>query len=278
MPMCRSLRFIALVTTTLALFACKSDLTAPDDGVDRFIAAVSTSNGVRAQLQSGTAPTSNGSGITATTGSTVITGGSSLVQVASAVSFTRLVISVAGVGGYYEIALPSSATTQSLVITLTQADSLPFDIRVGAGTGGDIAGVSTMHVTPTQVGTGDVQVSVTWTGPSDVDLHVVDPAGEELYWSNPVSVSNGTLDLDSNAGCSIDNINNENVTWPTGMAPSGSYKVRVDYYSACGLASTDYVVTVQVRGQAARTYTGRFTGSGDTGGMGSGIDITSFTR
>ena len=29
--------------------------------------------------------------------------------------------------------------------------------------------------------TGDVQVSVAWNTPSDVDLHVVDPFGEEIF-------------------------------------------------------------------------------------------------
>ena len=34
-----------------------------------------------------------------------------------------------------------------------------------------------------QVGTGDVQISLSWDVDSDVDLHVVDPNGDEIYWN-----------------------------------------------------------------------------------------------
>src|SRR5207237_4273195 len=43
--------------------------------------------------------------------------------------------------------------------------------------------------------TGDVQVSVSWDAPSDVDLHVVDPSGEEIFYGNPASASGGQLDV-----------------------------------------------------------------------------------
>jgi hypothetical protein len=87
----------------------------------------------------------------------------------------------------------------------------------------------------------------------------------------------GQLDLDSNAGCSIDGKNAENITWPSGQAPHGEYIVRVDYYLSCGKQLTNYVVTVQVRGQAPRTFTGSFNGPGDQGGAGAGTQITTFT-
>ena len=44
------------------------------------------------------------------------------------------------------------------------------------------------------VGTGDVQVSLTWSAASDLDLHVVEPSGEEIYFLAPESVTSGTLD------------------------------------------------------------------------------------
>jgi uncharacterized protein YfaP (DUF2135 family) len=130
----------------------------------------------------------------------------------------------------------------------------------------------------TRVGTGDVQVSVSWNSPADVDLHVVDPFTEEIYWESRTAESNGELDLDSNAACRSDRTRNEHVVWPAGKAPTGTYAVRLDQWSACGAASTDYVVTVWVKGREAQVFTGTFTGEGSNGGAGAGTDITTFTR
>ncbi|MCH6580260.1 MAG: hypothetical protein IH802_07870, partial [Nitrospinae bacterium] len=49
-----------------------------------------------------------------------------------------------------------------------------------------------------RVATGDVQVSVVWDAPTDVDLRVTDPSGEQVYFGNLQSQSGGFLDLDSN--------------------------------------------------------------------------------
>jgi uncharacterized protein YfaP (DUF2135 family) len=132
----------------------------------------------------------------------------------------------------------------------------------------------------TQVGSGDVQVSVSWDVNSDVDLHLVEPgaSGEEIYYGNVTSATGGVLNLDSNANCVIDGVRNENISYPTTTPPAGQYTVRVDYYKECGQTQTNYVVTVQVKGQSPRVFTGTFTGAGDLGGAGSGTLITTFTK
>jgi len=136
----------------------------------------------------------------------------------------------------------------------------------------------TRTLTVTRVGSGDVQVSVAWNTAADVDLHVVDPAGEEIYWGSRTSASGGELDLDSNAGCGGDQPRNENTVWPVNRAPTGTYVVRLDYWDACGAELTDYVVTVWVKGHDAQVFTGTLTGDGDNGGAGAGIAITTFTK
>lgn len=135
-------------------------------------------------------------------------------------------------------------------------------------------------VTPTHVfpaGTGDVQASVSWDVNSDVDLHVVQPDGTEIYYGNRSVASGGQLDLDSNAGCAIDGTRVENITWPNATPPLGQYIVRVDYWDSCGVPQTNYVVTVQVKGRPPATFTGSFTGTGDHGSAGSGVTINTFT-
>jgi uncharacterized protein YfaP (DUF2135 family) len=178
--------------------------------------------------------------------------------------------------GYHEIKLKQASTEVAIVVTVAQ--SLPgqqfalyFAVVNAAGTQGPLAAQSVQAI---GVGTGNVQVSVSWNVDSDLDLHVVDPSGEEVYYGNDQSASGGQLDLDSNPNCDIDGTRNENITWQE--APAGTYTVRVDLYEACGVTPTEYVVTIQVVGQPTQTFTGTIEGEGDVGGEGSGVQVATF--
>ena len=92
---------------------------------------------------------------------------------------------------------------------------------------------------------GDVQVTLTWTNTADIDLWVTDPFGELIYWAHPSSASGGELDVDDRNGYGP-----ENIFWPQGGAPTGTYIVDVDYYSGSGTA--DYSVLVQAFGRVRR--------------------------
>ena len=110
-------------------------------------------------------------------------------------------------------------------------------------------------VSKRDTGTGDVQVTLEWESAADLDLAVVEPDGTETYFGNRgPSPSGGELDVDSNIGCEDDDGVPgavENIFWPTGDAPSGSYTVKVTGYTvdgeACG--SGDYTVTITVGGE-----------------------------
>ncbi len=97
------------------------------------------------------------------------------------------------------------------------------------------------------VPTGALVVSLRWDTEADLDLHVVDPAGVEIYKRNINSYEapppgqapdptawqkGGLLDLDSNAACVIDGRRQENVIWKD-AASAGHYVVRVDTFSLC---------------------------------------------
>ena len=62
---------------------------------------------------------------------------------------------------------------------------------------------------------GDVRVSLMWHNYNDLDLHVVCPGGEEVYFGNRVSVCGGALDVDMNVNPTSDSPV-ENVFWPEG--------------------------------------------------------------
>ena len=75
----------------------------------------------------------------------------------------------------------------------------------------------------------DVQVSLMWNNYNDLDLHVVCPSGERIHGGNRKSSCNGELDVDANVRPDSRKPI-ENVVWPEGEAPAGTYQVFVHYY------------------------------------------------
>jgi len=86
-----------------------------------------------------------------------------------------------------------------------------------------------------ELGTGDVQATLTWGTTDDLDLWVTDPLGVPIFYSSPSSPSGGQLDVDANAGCARNLTDHpiENIFWATGAAPTGQYTVEVHYYERC---------------------------------------------
>jgi hypothetical protein len=83
------------------------------------------------------------------------------------------------------------------------------------------------------VGTGDVQITLTWwnTLAIDLDLWVYEPSGEKCYYGNPITETNGQLDRDNLCG-NYENGRPENIFWQ--YAPVGTYRVVVDWFYDCG--------------------------------------------
>ena len=125
-------------------------------------------------------------------------------------------------------------------------------------------------VKTTAGGTGDVQVTLTWHSSVDLDLHVIDPRSEEIYYSNDESSSGGKLDIDNRCGNFVMG-KPENIYWPTGGAPSGTYKVKVAYYTGCDDSGpVSWTVRVIAKGQVS-TYSGTLSTPGDD------ADVATFT-
>jgi hypothetical protein len=84
--------------------------------------------------------------------------------------------------------------------------------------------------------TGDVQISLSWNTPDDLDLHVeVYPIGSRINWTKRVGLCGGILDIDMNAHAHM--LNNspiENIFWGFNRAPYGQYVVGVHHYYPWG--------------------------------------------
>lgn len=115
-----------------------------------------------------------------------------------------------------------------------------------------------LEVTPLAMPMGALVVSLTWDSYVDLDLHVVDPAGIEIWAGNSTEYQvapgqpfdpsaardAGMLDADSNGACVIDGRDREDVIWARAVPP-GKYVVRVDTVSLCGEVSTHWQLEVR---------------------------------
>jgi uncharacterized protein YfaP (DUF2135 family) len=108
-----------------------------------------------------------------------------------------------------------------------------------------------------QPGTGDVAFRLRWSTAADLDLYVQEPNGNVIYYANRTSSTNGQLDIDSNAACGTASASPvENVYWPTGTAPHGTYTFWANHYG-CGLSSAFTLQVLRgVGGSVAASYSG----------------------
>ena len=147
---------------------------------------------------------------------------------------------------------------------------------------------------------GDLVIALEWETTADLDLHVIDPAGEEAWQGHPNTwqapppgtpgvdpcawASGGILDQDANAQCARDANPSEHVIWTTRscggqmVAPdvmTGTYTVRVEASSMCQDASTAWAVTVFSAGQVIGAARGIATQADvDYGTHGTGAGVT----
>ena len=98
------------------------------------------------------------------------------------------------------------------------------------------------------LGTGDVQITLQWTGDCDLDLHVTDPSGAQISYGSPTSPTGGALDIDDipNSGSLGNHI--ENVFWAAGAAPRGTYQVFANGYGTQTSTSCPYTLGAFVSG------------------------------
>ena len=228
-----------------------------------------------AAFVSDSVPDASGGPATAADGdNTVVWGGTQQASVQADADFTTVIVSIDGVAGYYSIDLDST-DIQELLITYSQIiPRANFDLQFNVVEADSLVSDPAMfNVDALAVGTGLLQVTVSWASPADVNLHLVEPGGEEIYLDNLESVSGGELDLISNSNC-VDGSRNEKIIWGRGVV-TGDYTIRLATISPCGATDTDYVVTVHMQGRGPQLFTGTLTGV-TGGGAGAGVEVGTF--
>jgi hypothetical protein len=191
--------------------------------------------------------------------------------------------------GVPDVTMSNGALTWSATCNFSESipaghHPLVFNAIDANGNAGPAPGVNqteTLSFLPV-VPKGDVVISLTWDTAADLDLHVVAPDGTELDPQHPTTASSravgapvppGTavLNRDANANCIKDPSPEEDAIFADPPLP-GTYVVRVDMFSSCGVPAADFVVTLRVRGKVMQTVEGVLRAQdADGGGPGSGL-------
>jgi hypothetical protein len=163
-----------------------------------------------------------------------------------------------------EIAISPSASLKAAAPHAADADSdgdgLP---RLGSGGGGEgfgpaRFGIGSEKIKGVEVKVGDPQFTLIWDTQADIDLHVIEPGGSEIYWELRHGDQGGELDVDD-----IDGFGPENIYWVQGKGPPGQYKWFVHYFGGLGgvAVPTTWKVRIKHDGQA-KVYTGKLRAPG----------------
>lgn len=102
---------------------------------------------------------------------------------------------------------------------------------------------------------GEIEVALVWHDKNDLDLHVLDPNGERIFFENKRAVrSEGWLDIDMNVNLASAVENPvEHIRWPHNSVPKGAYQVFVHYYGqhVGQPAQSPFEVGIKIGGRAA---------------------------
>ena len=112
----------------------------------------------------------------------------------------------------------------------------PTNPGAGQGDGFGLAkfGSGGETVRGVEVKVGDPQFTLLWDTTADIDLHVFEPGGKEIYWNDTKGRQGGELDVDN-----VDGFGPENIYWlkesadgskDIGPGPPGVYRWFVLYY------------------------------------------------
>lgn len=177
----------------------------------------------------------------------VMNGAMNYITVVTEKSVRKFFVGIKGVDGYFEyepIRTRASIDYNTYVIPVMMSLSYTGNttlILSGQLENGDITTPVENDIFYIETMPGAIEVKLAFSNSKDVDLHLYTPSGEHIYFGNrggTFQKEDGTevtygLDIDSNAGCSLDHINKENIYIPDGLVENGTYTVVVDMFENC---------------------------------------------
>jgi hypothetical protein len=161
---------------------------------------------------------------------------------------TEVFYGVKGVYGYYKLSIPNNGINEfDMVVIISQiVKKTSFVLQVCIKDAkGNISHPYLIPIILKSADPGQLQVTLSFDQPNDLDLHLIEPNGNVIYFGNPISSTGGYLDLDANANCQMDSVNIENIIYNDSvLIPLGTYKVYVKYFAQCVYGgATNFSVT-----------------------------------
>jgi uncharacterized protein YfaP (DUF2135 family) len=250
----KMMAFIAIAAATVvSTTSCSSD----DDKKGATPIEENYFTIANAEVRSGSIPAATGTTpLSVNLNRSALPGGSSMVTIQQDVQ--EVYVGVRGQSNYFVVS-PSSSSLRAaaaeayttFVLSFSQNLDESFSIQIAARlTDGSVTTVyetAINYIEASTGGEGGLQVSLSFDALKDVDLYVVTPDEEIIYYGNKGAyeydenynrIQIWGLDVDSNAGCSIDSINNENIFIPKDHIVTGTYQVWVNMYSNCSPQTT----------------------------------------
>jgi hypothetical protein len=197
-----------------------------------------------------------------------------------------VVLAMAGDPGYWvipvgpeDVLMPGELTYDARLSFSLSLQPGPHDVALRAvDESGNLGPANTITLNAqSQAVDGALVITLSWDTESDLDLHVVDAGGVEI-WARHLSdfvppqpgdpidpaqlAAAGYLDFDSNSQCVIDGRRQEDVLWKQ-PPPPGVYTARVDTFSLCGTPGARWAITATLAGAQVAAATGVST-DGDT--------------
>ena len=116
----------------------------------------------------------------------------------------------------------------------------------------------------------DIRASLLWNNRNDLDLHMITPRGEHIYFHDKTSSCGGALDVDMNVNGETTKPA-ENIRWKRGTALKGKYRIFVQNFRfhEGSDAATPFRVEVEINGKIQH-----FTGETKQGLTGDSSDVT----
>lgn len=106
---------------------------------------------------------------------------------------------------------------------------------------------------------GGIDLTLEWSAAVDLNLEVRDPVGGTLYFDSLTSNSGGTHSENANALCEDATADSptENVSWPQGYVPVGSYEIIIYYEQACSVGGPQtFTLSGTVNGEDSASISG----------------------
>lgn len=203
-----------------------------------------------------------------------ISGGQNIITITTTKEYKKFFVGAENVNGYLEISQfgTSDGTEQAVpkktdygymipVLYSTLFNTNITMIIAAQDKNDNVTKWYVVEIKFVETQSGDLEVNMVFDNAKDVDLHLYTPSGRHIYYGDRggvVDMGNGEtltfgLDKDSNAGCNIDNLNNENIYIPGELVENGTYTVVVDMYSNCNTSiATNWSVVARYKNEILR--------------------------